>query len=192
MKVRFADSFIESLERLITHQTWWYKTYEFIRWDIWRFFSNVWKFRKELYNHRWWDYQFTLEMLERSLIIMEKGMHTGLEVKESRDKKIQKMQRAIQLIQNVRMDTYIEQAEAELGKIIHHDWQFEEVYADGFSELVDKNTSEEKEHNQRVFQRSHEIEKKEWNELWEIFKGTKYSKQYGKKYDGTDMRSWWD
>lgn len=192
MKVRFADSFIESLERLITHQTWWYKTYEFIRWDIWRFFSNVWKFRKELYNHRWWDYQFTLEMLERSLIIMEKGMHTGLEVKESRDKKIQKMQRAIQLIQNVRMDTYIEQAEAELGKIIHHDWQFEEVCADGFSELVDKNTSEEKEHNQRVFQRSHEIEKKEWNELWEIFKGTKYSKQYGKKYDGTDMRSWWD
>lgn len=192
MKVQFADSFTKSLERLITHQTWWYKTYEFIRWDIWRFFSNVWKFRKELYNHRWWDYQFTLEMLERSLIIMEKGMHTGLEVRESRDKKIQKMQRAIQLIQNVRMDTYIEQAEAELGKIIHHDWQFEEVYADGFSELVDKNTSEEKEHNQRVFQRSHEIEKEEWNELWEIFKGTKYSKQYGKKYDGTDMRSWWD
>jgi hypothetical protein len=192
MKVRFADSFIESLERLITHQTWWYKTYEFIRWDIWRFFSNVWKFRKELYNHRWWDYQFTLEMLERSLIIMEKGMHTGLEVRESRDKKIQKMQRAIQLIQNVRMDTYIEQAEAELGKIIHHDWQFEEVYADGFSELVDKNTPEEKKHNQRVFQRSHEIEKEEWKELWEIFKGTKYSKKYGKKYDGTDMRSWWD
>lgn len=191
MKVQFADSFTKSLERLVTHQTWWYKTYEFIRWDIWRFFSNIWKFRKELYNHCWWDYHFTLEMLERSLIIMEEGMHNGLEVRESRDTKIQKMQRAIQLLQNRREDNYTERVESELGQLVLHDWEFEDV-GNGLSRLVDKDTSEEKEHNRKVFQRSREIEEAEWKELWEIFKGTRYSKQYGKKYDGTDMRGWWD
>lgn len=191
MKVQFADSFTKSLKRMIRHQTWWYKTYEFIRWDIWHFFKNIWRFRKELYSHRWWDYRFTLEMLERSLIIMEEGMHDGLEVRESRDKKIQKMQRAIELLQNRREDNYTERAESELGNLIMRDWEFEDV-GDGLYQIKDTDTIDEKEHNRRVFQRSHEIEEAEWKELWEIFKGTRYSKQYGKKYDGTDMRSWWD
>ena len=191
MKVQLADSFTKSLERLIRHQTWWYKTYEFIRWDIWHFFKNIWSFRKELYNHRWWDYHFTLEMLERSLIIMEKDMHHGIEIRESRDKKIQKMQRAIQLLQNRREDNYTERAESELGQLALHDWEFEDA-GDGLSRLVDKDTPEEKEHNRKVFQRSREIDEAEWKELWEIFKGTKFSKKFGWAYDGTDMRNWWD
>ena len=191
MKIQFADSFTKSLKTMVNHQTWWYKTYEFIRWDIWYFFKNIWRFRKELYSHRWWDSRFTLEMLERSLIIMEKGMHGGLEVRESRDKKIQKMQRAIELLQNRREDNYTERAESELGNLIMRDWEFEDV-GDGLYQIKDTDTIDEKEHNRRVFQRSHEIEEAEWKELWEIFKGTRYSKQYGNKYDGTDMRSWWD
>ena len=191
MKIQFADSFTKSLKTMVNHQTWWYKTYEFIRWDIWHFFKNIWRFRKELYSHRWWDSRFTLEMLERSLIIMEKGMHGGLEVRESRDKKIQKMQRAIELLKNRREDNYIERAEGELGNLIMKDWEVEDI-GDGLSQLVDKDTPEEKEHNQKVFQRTREIEETEWEELWEIFKGTRYSKKYDKKYDGTDIRGWWD
>jgi hypothetical protein len=191
MKIQFADSFGKSIERLIRHQTWWYKTYSFLRWDMWYFFKNIWKFRRELYSYRWWDYHFTLEMLKRSLIIMEKDMHHGNELFQSRSKKIEKMQRAIQLIQNVREDNFFKQSEVELGKFIHHEWEFEDA-GDGFSRLVDKETPEEKEHNRKVLNRAYEIKEAQWKELWEIFKGTKYSKNYDKKYDGTDMRGWWD
>jgi hypothetical protein len=191
MKIQISESFEKSLVKLAQHHTWWYKTYSFLRWDVWYFFSNIWKFRKELYQHRWWDYHFTLQMLYRSIAIMEKGMHNGLEVRQSRDKKIQKMQRLMELLKNRIDDIYIEKAEKELGSLIMYDWEFEDI-GNGCSRLIDKETHEEKEHNNKVFKRSREIEETEWEELWEILKGTKYSKQYGEEYDGGDIRNWWD
>jgi hypothetical protein len=107
MDVKITDTFTKSLKRLIMHQTWWYKTYNAIRYDIPNLFKNIWKFRKELYNHRWWDYMFTLEMLHRSISIMEKDMSTkGLEVRESRDPKVKQMRRAIELLKH-KMDHLI-------------------------------------------------------------------------------------
>ena len=40
-----------------------YKIWEFFRRGLPTFFKNIWKFRKELYSHDWWDYTFTLEIL---------------------------------------------------------------------------------------------------------------------------------
>ena len=81
MEIKFADSFYDSLKVLARQSTWWYKTYKFLRWDIKHFIQNVWTFRKELWDHRWWDYRFTLNIFERSLDIQEKGMSTkGYEV----------------------------------------------------------------------------------------------------------------
>ena len=97
MNINFTKSFSNSLNRIMIQNSWWYKTYSFFRWDLWHFFANVWRFRKELWNHSWWDYRFTLEMMYRSISIMEKGMHNGLEVRETREKKIEKMQRLLQL-----------------------------------------------------------------------------------------------
>jgi hypothetical protein len=34
MDVKFADSFGDSLKTLIMHNTWWYKTYEVVRYKI--------------------------------------------------------------------------------------------------------------------------------------------------------------
>ena len=131
-------------------------------------------------------------MLERSLTIMEIGMSTkGMEVNETREPKVKAMRRALELLRNNKEDNYITKAEAELGELVMHDWEFEEVDGGNYR-LLDKDTAEEKEHNRKVFQRAKEIQDAEWKELWEIFKGTRYSKKYGKKYDGTDMRSWWD
>lgn len=203
MKVGFGDSFTKSLKRLIMHQTWWYKTYDAISYDIPNFIKNIWRFRKELYNHRWWDYRFTLEMLYRSISIMEKDMSTkGLEVRESRDPKVKQMRRAIELLQHNMDDDYIERAESEIGKLIMHDWEWEETREtsdnpmgeknEKLYALIDRDTLEEKEHNRKVFERAKDIEDIEWNELWDIFKGTKNSKSYGEKYDGTDLRGWWD
>jgi hypothetical protein len=192
MDVQFTDSFTKSLKRLAWHESKVYRFYSLFRYDIPHFFTNIWKFRKQLWSHHWWDYRFTLNMLERSLTIMESGMSTkGMEVSETREPKVKAIRRALELLQNNKEDNYVAKAEIELGELVMHDWEFEEVDGGNYR-LLDKDTPEEKEHNRKVFQRAKEIEDAEWKELWEIFKGTRYSKKYGKKYDGTDMRSWWD
>jgi len=98
------------------------------------------------------------------------------------------MRRALELLRNNREDNFVERAEAELGPITRWDWELDE---DGV--MIDRDTPEQKEHNRKVFERARKLEEKEWKELWQIIKGTKYSTTfYGDKYDGTDMRSWWD
>ncbi len=63
MNVQFTDTFFKSLKRLSRQQTWWYKTYELFRYKIPHFVENVWYFRKELWEHRSWDYMYSLMML---------------------------------------------------------------------------------------------------------------------------------
>jgi hypothetical protein len=111
----------------------------------------------------------------------------GMEVSETREPKVKSMKRVLELLRNNREDNFVERAEAELGPLSKWDWELDE---NGM--LMDRDTPEQKEHNRNVFKRASEIEDSEWKELWEIFKGTRNSKKYGKKYDGTDMRAWWD
>jgi hypothetical protein len=210
MKVEFKDTFFESVEKLVWYNTKLWKVWEVIRYGIPGFLKNIYRFRKMLWNHRWWDYRYTLEALQTSLEIMEKKMHDGMEVRESRDKKIAKMQRAIQILKNINDDKYIEMAEAELGKLVMHDWEFEECEdRPGSSRLIDKETPAEKRHNRKVFNRARKLESMEWKELWKIFEGqdirgykklTKYksaeemisSDVWNEWFDGSDMRGWWD
>jgi hypothetical protein len=191
MKVEASDTFFESLERLAWYDTKLWKVWEFIKITIPRFFKNIWRFRKELAHHEWWDYRYTLEMLYRSLVIMESKMHDGMEIRETRDKKVEKMQRAIQLLKHKLDDDYTARIEAELGKLILHDWEFEEL-ENGNHRLIDNDTPAERKHNRMIFKEAHKLEDKEWIELWNILKGTKYSKTWGDAFDGTDMRGWWD
>ena len=173
MDVQFTDSFFKSLKRLNRHQTWWYKTYEVFRYKIPYFIENVWYFRKELWEHRSWDYIFSLMMLRRSLT---KLAHTlefyGWEVDESRLKKVAEIKRAIYLIDRMREDEYIKDAETELGELQNSDWLFNDI----------EDTPEQREHNSKVFKKAHEIEENEWKELWKILKGGKNG----------GMRGWWD
>jgi hypothetical protein len=191
MKVETSESFFESLERLAWYDTKLWKVWEFIKITIPRFFKNIWRFRKELAHHEWWDYRYTLEMLYRSLVIMESKMHDGMEIRETRDKKVEKMQRAIQLLKHKLDDDYTARIEVELGKLILHDWEFEEL-ENGNHRLIDNDTPAERKHNRMIFKEAHKLEDKEWIELWNILKGTKYSKTWGDTFDGTDMRGWWD
>jgi len=192
MKVEFTDSFTKSLRKLVWHQHWIYKTYSLFRYDIPLFVKNVWRFKKELANHQWWDYRFNLEMLYRSLSITYEGMKNGgYEVRETREPKVKAMARALELLKHRLDDDYVDRAEAELGELIMHDWEFEDVDGGNYR-LVDKETKKEKAHNRRVFKRALLIETQEWKELWSIIHGTKNSKIYGEGYDGSDLRSWWD
>lgn len=212
MDIRFADSFSKSLKRLIWHESRVYKFYDFFRRDIGRFVKNVWRFRKALANHYWWDHHGTLMFLETGLTHMSDNLAVkGMEVEEPRMKKVAAMRRAVQLIKNYNESNYIEMAEAELGPIYHHDWEFEEVPdKPGFSRLVDKDSPEEKKHNRKVYNRAREIEELEWKELFEILHGQnhkEYRKLYNKAkkekledtdnlwnnwFNGTGLKGWWD
>ena len=191
MKVEFKDTFFESVEKLVWYDTNLWKVWSAIRYDIPLFFKNVWRFRKELYNHQWWDYRFHLEMMYRSLSIMEKGMsEKGIEVTETRDVKVQKMRRALELLKHKLDDDYIQRAELELGELTHKSIEFEPIEGTNSFTLVDTDTPAEKKHARKVYKRARVIEDVEWKELWDIFKGKKFTTW--EKYDGSDLRGWWD
>ena len=169
MDVQFTESFWKSLKTMSRHQTWWYKTYELFRYKIPYFIENVWYFRKELWEHRSWDYIFSLMMLRRSLT---KLVHTlefyGWEEDVSRMKKVNEIKRVIYLIDRIREDEYLKDAETELGEIQNKEWLFDDI----------EDTPEQSEHNRKVFQKARDIEEAEWKELWKTLKG--------------GMRGWWD
>ena len=188
--------------------------------DTLNFFKNVWRFRKPLTHHTWWDNQTSLEFLQVSLTHMADNIEKyGIEIDESRLKKVNKMRRATELIQNYIESSYIEIAESELGELMLHDWDFEETGEtidnpmgeknEKLYKLVDKDTPEERKHNKKVFERAREIEEQEWDELFKILKGQDY-KEYRELYDaqtekekkerelwnewfdGSGIKGWWD
>lgn len=208
MKVEFKKTFFESVEKVIWYDSKLFKVWDTITRGIPRFITNVYKFRKELYDHAWWDYRYTLEMLHRSLVIMESKMHDGMEIRETRDKKVQKMQRAIQLLKSKIDDDYVDRAQLELGEIAWRPFEFEET-EDGNYKMIDNDTAAEKKHMTKVFAYARKIEEAEWKELWKIFEGQDYKdyRKITKKltpeemrdmnawndwFDGSDLRGWWD
>ena len=199
MKVTFADSFWKSLKRLSMHQTWWYKTYEVFRYKIPMFFENVWYFRKELWRFRSWDYTFNLMMLSRSL---EKTAYTlefhGWEIEETKNKKVEKIKRVIEIIKSLEESNYIKRAEDQIGELRGVEfWEDKE------------DTPEDKEHNKKVFDLSTKIEEDEWEELFTILRGQNHEEYikmmqaqseeekwktdlWTKWFDGSGMKHWWD
>lgn len=206
MEVRFADSFFESLKILNRHQTWWYKTYHFFRYDVGRFFSNIYRFRKELWNFYPWDYVYNLRLLKRSLELTKKSIERGHEVEDSRMKKVAKIQRTIEILDNICEDKFIELAEKELGKqLILSSWNPVKSEEEDLWE-IEEDPENVREWNSEILKRSRELQKSEWKELWEILKGKDYQelgehnqenheeywKSYEEWFDGSDMRGWWD
>lgn len=216
MKVEFADTFFKSLKVMRWHNSFIYKTYDLFATDIPHFFKNIWRFRKVLWNFRWWDYRYIIETLYTSVSIMEKNFtEQGHEIESSRNKKTAKMRRSLEIMKHILDDNYIDIAEEKLGeKLPDHPWEFKDAEDHpGCVELVDNYTPEEKELQSKIFDESRKIQEKEWDELWGIFKGQKkedFDKWYEEnksKYtdeeindalpfiefnDGKNLNSWWD
>lgn len=195
MEIKFADTFWDSLSKLIKRERWYWKAWDFIRYDLPEFFYNVWVFRKALWNYRWFDWTYSMEMLNVSVKQMEKNYKNGYEENTSHNKKVYKMRRAILIMDHFTNDDFIELAEKELGKL--SDW-------DLFGE--DSRTPEQVEHDSNVFARAREMESQMWKELWTIFEGQDYTKFekgnlklssdesydiWVKQFDGTGLRGWW-
>lgn len=207
MKVEFTDTFTKSLRKLIWHEGRIYRTYAFFRYGIARFLRNIFYFRNEMYEFQWWDYRFNLTIFRKSLEKTCEGIEKkGLEVDESRMKKVNAMKELIHIMKTIEKDDFIELAEKELGEIIHKDIEFEDVPdKPGFSRLVDNDTLEEKEHNRKVYNRSNELEEEYWDRMVKIIRGQKHSEfvmfsdkskdkqnAWNNWFDGTGMRGWWD
>jgi hypothetical protein len=172
-----------------------------------KFIRNVWYFRNQLSRFEWWDYSYTFDMLSRCLESMADNLETrGIEIDESRMKKVAKIRRAMEIIEHTNNGGmyYIEQAEKELGELIIHpiSWKPSETHPDCF-EMIHHDTEEEKRHNRAVYNRANALEEMEWNELWDIMRGqdnNQYKKLSKKNknldwndwFDGTGCRGWWD
>jgi hypothetical protein len=205
MEIKFTDSFFESLERLARRQTWWYKIYDLFRYDIWSFFRNVYNFRKELWSFRSWDSMHNLQLLKRSLELTASNIKNSPEVEVTRDKKVEKILRAIEILENFCEDRFLEIAEKQLGKeLILSAWnpikmEEEDIWT------FEEEPAEIREWNGKISNLAIEIEIREWKELWEILEGQDkntfvskenfnheiYTKEYEEWFDGSGMRGWW-
>jgi len=163
-----------------------------------RFFMNIWRFRRMLSRHEWYDYHFTLEALQRSLEIMEEGMRNdGMEEVTTLNKKISNIQRTIFILNSLRDSNFIELAEDELGGILSSSIFFNKIDDTKCYEIVDKDSEEESKFRKRVYARAKEIEESFWVELFDNLKGQDFSKfdksiDWSKQFNGSGMRGWWD
>jgi hypothetical protein len=134
----------------------------------------------------------------------------GHEIDESRMKKVAKMKRLSYLIGVCVNDSFIEEAEKELGfEYVYRDLEFEEIEGRTYDNpLGEKNEKlyrikeneapKEKKRNSKILKRSRGIQKEYWGELCHIIKGPDYDtiraskKDFDELYDGSDIRAWWD
>jgi hypothetical protein len=168
--------------------------------DLPNFFRNIYKFRKALWNHHWWDYSGTLDFIEIGINDIANGVEKkGVEVEHSRMKKVAKMRRATEIIKNIREDRYFDIVEKEMGRgILYIGFEFKQsdIHPD-YYEISDEKSEEEKEFNNRYFSKVRELEELEWKELCQIIKGQDYEKfdekqDWDSQFDGSGMRGWWD
>jgi hypothetical protein len=197
MEIKFADSFWESLDRMVKRERWYWKTWDFLRYDIPKGINNIIFFWKVIWNFRPWDSSYSLKILGRSLEKLKIGIENGNEVDITRLKKVEKIGRSIEIIKNITEDLYHDIAEDKLGYEINTEY----IFRDEPSEISEA--------NRKIYDLSREIGEKEWNELWEIFKGQNHNHYvmlldrmdeekrkdedvWGNWYDGSGMRQWWE
>ena len=176
-----------------------YLFYCTLRYDIPAFIRNLWYFRKPLYRFRWWDHHFTQEMLKYCLIDMANNLEVnGHEIEESRMKKVEKIRRAVQLLNHFRDNDFIELAETELGAELVTNYEFVKIKDSDYYEMVDLASEEVQAMNKKIFERSRQLEEEYWSELWDILKGNQKYEDFDedvdfyKQFNGTGMRGWWD
>ena len=176
------------------------RIWELFRYDLPRFFRNIWVFRKALWNYYWYGGHHSVFTLMATAI---KDMHTNIEergVEEwiSKGKKVEAMKRCVYLLNLFANDDFIEEAEKELGleMILNTHFVPLEDRPDLY-EMVNDVTKKEKKINERILRRAHDMQKKGWKELMHLLDGQDYSKfskksEFLDQFDGSGIRGWWD
>lgn len=191
MEIKFTDGFYKSLKKMINRNRWYWKAWDFIRYDVPAGISNLIYFFPVIWHFRKWDYNFQLGVFKHSLVPLRDELIDGNEVESSRLKKVAKITRAIEILDNIENDRYISLAEKTLGHEVNS------------SHLFTKDEPEEiTKRNREIFAESTRLEESEWDELFEILKGqdrdeyTLARKEGDVKWDewfnGSGLRGWWD
>lgn len=204
MEVKFAPSFFKSLKKLRRQNTWWYKVYEFFRYDLHNGIKNIIFFWPVIWRFRSWDANFQLRILARSLKPLAHTLeHYGNEVEVPRMKKVAKIKRAIEILENQTQDDYIEIAEKELG------YEVDMTYGIFGSKDGEDEPQTIRDANTKIYSLADDIKEREWKELWTILQGQDYTEyaallknmskeeqrkedHWDKWFDGTGARGWWD
>lgn len=136
---------------------------------------NFWFFRKVIWNFRWWDYSFNLELFSKSLEYTSNetelgGNHTSVE------ESVKDMRRVIHLLKKVRSDEFITEAEDEIGYELKG-FDFRPLENGKGYELIDA-VGTDKKKARKVCELSQKLEEENWREIWKIIDGK--------------MRNWWD
>lgn len=203
MQVVVTDSFTKSLKKMIERERWYWKVWDLVRYDIPRFFRNVWRFRKELWKMYPWDSVYSLMMLKRNLeITCEYIDKYGHEVDSSRLKKVAAMKRAIDILDLHINDSFIELAEKQLGfNYQFEDLAFDPVEGTEFFEL--RQSAEADEKNSEIIDLAQSLEEETWEELFMLLKGQDYGSrrkadesspkiEWDDWFDGSGIKTWWD
>lgn len=126
-------------------------------------------------NTRPWDYSYILEMMKFQIEILCKNIEkNSLEIDETRLPKIEKMKRAIELLNNIIEDNFAIRCGYNPDAI-----KFKtKLTKDGLYELIaEKNPKFENYNEIEVFENASKLEQKEWNELFDILKN--------------NLKEWW-
>lgn len=212
MEIVASDSFFRSLKKIAARARWYWKVWDCLRYDIPRFVKNVYLYRKDLWNTYQWDAMGSLQLMRTNIKMTSDYIEKyGHEIEESRLKKVEKMKRAVEILDAHIADNFYELAELQLGR---KDTSYIEMERDendpSLVSLVVKEKPEEREANDEIRKLARKLEKDTWKELFEILRGQdpeeyqKYAKtltsneqkdkidHWYEWFDGSGLRSWWD
>ena len=138
---------------------WYYD----IKWSI----INYFKYFKIVSKMRPWDFQYTLMMLKFQLEVLCKNVDTySLEIEEDKTPRVEKMKRAIELLNNFLEDNYEERSGyiADATKM-----EFEKIEGQDFYRLkIEAQPGYEDYDRDEVYKKSRKLKEEEWKELFEL------------------------
>jgi len=202
MEVKFTDSFFESLKKMVARERWYWKTWNWVRYDFPKGIYNIFYFWRVVWNFRPWGHHGQLSFWERSMPRLRDEIKNGYEDPISKLKKVYQMNELIDIISRINEDYYIKYAEETLGCKVDISYG---VFGD---KPENEEPQEIKEMNRKIFNLSHELEERDWENFHRILKGQDtedYKKiretvsneekmnpdYYNNWFDGTGIRRWW-
>jgi hypothetical protein len=186
-------NFFEKIDSFIIKYTKYPMIWSVLTKELPIFIKNIWIFRDSLWNFRWYNMDGTLYFIKDALeYAIPKYQSQSMEWEQTLNLKIYRMKRLKYLLEVHKNNLYTELAENELGKAHHGKITFIPIDENEqrFS-MVDDLTEEQELHNKKVYQKSTEIEKAHWNEIFETLKGYEIV-DYNEQFDGNGLNHWWN
>jgi uncharacterized protein YydD (DUF2326 family) len=152
--------------------------------------KNIWVFRKVILHWKWWDYYFLLELIKISVSEMSVNFEKkGTEHHDSKIKKIEKMNRLVELIERIQEGDYLSKAETELN--LKYSYGEFKKSGNEFAYVMEF-TEEQEESNKKISSLATDLDNEDWCEIFEILKGQNLKDIEIGEFDGTGLRTWWD